>query len=146
VTDELTTALALAHAGDRDEGRRRLLALWDRLGEDEPVARLSVAHALADLQAGPRAELEWDLRALALAEGLDAAELAAAGTDATVATLLPSLHLNAGDAARRTGDLDAAARHLARGRAALAALGHDPYGGMLTDGLARLADRIDAAR
>lgn len=147
MTDEITTALGLVHAGDRAEGKRQLDDLWARLEPDELVHRITVAHALADLQDDPRAELDWDLTALALAEQLTDADLANAGSAAaTVTALLPSLHLNAGDAARRLGDLDAASEHAKRGREALDDLGSDPYGGMLTEGLQRLEARIAAAR
>jgi hypothetical protein len=52
------------------------------------------------------------------------------------------LHLNAGDAFRKVGDLVNALVHVRSGREALDALGGDPYGGMLTEGLARLEARI----
>jgi len=126
----------------RDDATRRLAARWAELDEGALVERLGVAHALADLQDDPRDELRWDLRALALADRLTDADLAAAGMSVSTEALYPSLHLNAGEAYRKAGDLDGARRHLVLGRAALAALGADPYGGMLTDDFTRLEARI----
>jgi hypothetical protein len=103
-------------------------------------------HALADRQSSPGTELEWDLRALAIADRLTDAELEHAGIRFSTLALYLSLHLNAGDAFRRLGDLTNARAHLRRGREALDALGEDPYDGMLTDGLARLETRIRQAQ
>src|SRR3954467_10616149 len=144
----------LAQARARAEAACALAALWEQLGDNAPVACLAVAHALADLQSRPSEELKWDLRALGIADRLTDAEREQAGVDFPMRALYPSLHLNAGDAFRKAGDLESALAHarLGRedpharvGREALDALGADPYGGMLTEGFARLEARIRQA-
>ena len=137
--------VAQAQTRPGEEAARALAALWEELGEDALVARLAVAHALADLHSHPSEELKWDLRALAIADRLTDAQLERAGVHFPLRSLYPSLHLNAGDAFRKVGDLDNALAHARRGREALDALGEDPYGGMLIEGLARLEARIQQA-
>jgi hypothetical protein len=132
-----------AVTGRRQEATRLFLQIWSRLGDRELVHRLTVAHAVADLQNDPRDELTWDLLALGTADRLSDADLTEAGVGVSTRSLYPSLHLNAGEAYRKVGDLPAARVHCAKGRAALAALGSDPYGGMLIDGFARLETRIE---
>ena len=112
------------------EAKERLRRIWSGDHGGDVLARLGAAHALADLEADPVDELAWDLRALALA-------------DASVAELRLSLHLNAGEAQRKVGDLPAARAQLAAGTALLDRLGTDPYDGMLTDAYVRLRARID---
>ena len=135
--------IAAAQTQPREHAARTLAALWAGLDEGALVARLAVAHALADLQDEPHEELEWDLRALAAADRLTDADLDDAGIHFPTRALYPSLHLNAAEAYRKVGDLESARTHLRRGLAALSALGEDPYGGMLTDGFARLQARIE---
>ena len=142
MVDDHMQRVATAQAQPGEQAARALAALWEELGEDAPVARLAVAHAMADLQSRPSEELKWDLRALAIADRLTDAELEQAGVHFPIRALYPSLHLNAGDAFRKVGDLESALAHARRGREALDALGEDPYDGMLTDGLARLEARI----
>jgi hypothetical protein len=143
VTDQLAAAMDLAHAGRRDEAAGLFEAIWSRLPDRDRVRRLTVAHAMADLQDDPRDELAWDVLALEIAGRLSDEDLAQAGLDVSTESLYPSLHLNVAEAYRKVGDLDAARRHCAEGRAALAVLGSDPYGGMLIDAFARLEARID---
>src|SRR4051812_7422443 len=135
MVDDPTQRVALAQARPGEQAACALAALWEQLADDAPVARLAVAHALADLQSRPSEELKWDLRALAIADRLTDVELERAGVHFGIRALYPSLHLNAGEAFRKLGDLDSALVHARRGREALAALGEDPYGGMLTEGL-----------
>lgn len=144
VPEQIRAAMALAHAGERDEAAELFTRIWSRLDDGtQLVQRLTVAHALADLQSDPRDELAWDLLALGIADRLSDADLAEAGVGVPVRSLYPSLHLNAGEAYRKVGNLDAARAQCGQGRAALAALGSDPYGGMLTDGFSRLQARIE---
>jgi hypothetical protein len=142
MADDPMQRVALAQGRPNEEAARVLAGLWVELEEDATVARLAVAHALADLQRDPAEELKWDLWALAIADRLTDADLEKAGVHFPIQALYPSLHLNAGDAFRKMGDLDNARKHASRGHRALEALGNDPYGGMLTDGLARLETRI----
>jgi hypothetical protein len=130
--------VAAAQAQPRDDAARGLAALWAEVDEHALIARLAIAHALADLQDDPYEELTWDLRALAVADRLTDADLERAGLAVAKRALYPSLHLNAGEAYRKIGDLARARAHARLGRLALDALGEDPYGGMLGDGLARL--------
>src|SRR3954454_9152893 len=138
MVDDVMQRVAMAQARPSQEAARALAALWDQLDEHASVASLAVAHALADLQSRPSEELKWDLRALEIADRLTDAELEQAGVDFPIRALYPSLHLNAGDAYRKVGDSDNALPHARRGREALDALGEDPYGGMLAEGLDRL--------
>jgi hypothetical protein len=138
--------VAAAQALPREDAARGLAALWTEVDEDALVARLAIAHALADLQDDPHEELKWDLRALAVADRLTDADLEAAGVAFPAGALYPSLHLNAGEAYRKVGDGGNARRHARTGRMALDALGTDPYGGMLVDAFARLEARIEDAQ
>jgi hypothetical protein len=131
--DRLVAGIELTVAGERAAAAAHLSRLWAETPEDDWLQRCGVAHALADVQDDPQRELEWDLLALEAAAHLDAD---------VRATFLPSLHLNAGESFRKAGDARSSRRHLERGRAALSALGHDPYGGMLTDAFERLAQRL----
>lgn len=60
----------------------------------------------------------------------------------SLASLYPSLHLNLADVYLRLGYRDAALKHLAEGRAAVASLGDDPYSNLIRRGLARLTERL----
>src|SRR3954451_2520010 len=128
----------MAQGRPSQEGAGAPAALWAPPDAPASLASLAVAHALADLQSRPSEELKWDLRALGIADRLTDAELQQAGVPFPMRALYPSLHLNAGDAFRKVGDLDNALAHARLGREALDALGADPYGGMLTEGFARL--------
>ena len=142
---EVMRRIAAAQTQPREDAARSLSTLWKELDEHALVARLAIAHALADLQDDPAEELRWDLRALTVADQLTDGDLEHAGVDFPARALYPSLHLNAGEAYRKTGELERARAHARKGRDALSALGADPYGGMLTDGFARLEARIEAA-
>lgn len=57
--------------GDREEARNRLVDLWEEVGErGDPYHRCILAHYLADTEADPADELDWDLRALTAADAL----------------------------------------------------------------------------
>ena len=99
-----------------------------------------LAHHLADLHDDVAAELAWDLRALAAADG-DGFDGEGLGFD--VRGFAASLQLNVADAYRRLGDLASARRHGALALAACADLDDDGYGRMIRAGVARLAERID---
>jgi hypothetical protein len=140
--DEVLRGIAVAQTRPRGEAARSLTALWGELDEHALIARLAVAHGMADLQDDPHGEMMWDLRALAVADRITDADLDHAGIAFPTRALYPSLHLNAGEACRKVGDLGGARIHARQGREALKALGEDPYGGMLSDGLSRLEARI----
>jgi hypothetical protein len=103
-----------------------------------------VAHYLADVQDDVQAELEWDQRALAAHERVKDEELTPMGVP-SAAALLPSLHLNLGDAWLRTGNPIRAQHHVDQARAAESELGDGPYGEMIRKGIAGLATRVAAA-
>lgn len=65
--------------GDREEARNRFVDLWEEVGErGDPYHRCILAHYLADTEADPVDELDWDLRALTAADTLLRQETATA--------------------------------------------------------------------
>ncbi|MFB7738618.1 hypothetical protein ACFC08_30380 [Streptomyces sp. NPDC056112] len=143
VLTRIGQSVLLHHAGDREEARGRLLALWAEIGEDgDPLHRCTLAHYMADTQDDPADELAWDLRALSAAEELTGDRLAAREGAPAARALYPSLHLNlAADYAKL--DHRAAARdHLHHARTAADALGPDHYGDGVRSAIQRLALRL----
>lgn len=131
--------------GDRSTARCALAELWAEIGPaGDPLHRCAVSHAMADVQDDPAAGLEWDLRALAAAAAVSADRARLAGIAGPVEGLLPSLHLNVGEAYRKVGNRHAARRHLRSGRDACWALGDDGYADQVRLGLGGLADRLAA--
>lgn len=136
-------AVELGQRGERQEARRLLFELEEQIGPDgDPLHRVAVAHAMADVQDDPRDELAWDLRALQAADAVTDERAAQAGMAGSVAGFYPSLHLNLGEDYRKLGDLPAARRHLELGQAAASVLSDDGYSGMIRGGLERLAGRL----
>ncbi|MEU9030009.1 hypothetical protein AB0D46_21315 [Streptomyces sp. NPDC048383] len=83
VMTRIGQAVILLHAGDREEARNRLGAIWSEIGEDgDSLHRCTLAHYMADAQDDPADELAWDLRALTAADGLTAAGPATDGPPA----------------------------------------------------------------
>jgi hypothetical protein len=143
VMTRIGRAVELGQHGDREAARRLLTALDEGIGPDgDPLYRVAVAHAMADLQDDPRDELAWDQRALQAAGTVTDERVALAGMAGPVSGLYPSLHLNLGEDYRKLGDLAAARRHLELGRAAARNLGDDGYSSMIRAGLDRLAGRL----
>ena len=99
------------------------------------------AHFLADTEEEARAELAWDLLALEAATGDRGAEDREAMAPG-LASFLPSLHLNVGDAYRRTGERDLARDHAVIGLRQSAALADYGYGAVIKAGLERLEARL----
>jgi len=141
--DEIMRAVGELQRGNRDVARSELLRLW-RTWEKQgsPLQRCTIAHFLADTEEDAAAELSWDLLALEAATG-NKDELDRDATDASLASFLPSLHLNVGDAYRRLGDRVRAARHAANGLSRAGSLADGPYGDMVRSGLARLRTRLN---
>lgn len=139
---DVAAAIAQAHTAERATAARTLENCWNACMPDDHALRCIIAHYLADLQADPAAELMWDQRALDAHGKVVDSDLRRFGLT-SAEQLLPSLHLNLGDAWLRAGDPIRAARHLCQGQSAQHALGDDPYGRMISNGLAALADRID---
>ncbi|OIJ66938.1 hypothetical protein [Streptomyces mangrovisoli] len=130
----------LHHAGDREEARDRLLALWTEIGaQGAALHRCTLAHYLADTQDDPTDQLAWDLRALAAAE-----ELSDDHEDApAVRALSPSLHLDLAADYVRLGRPEVARGHLGRARRAAVGLPEDRYGDGVRARIRRLEQRLD---
>ncbi|MCK7625180.1 hypothetical protein MUU72_19025 [Streptomyces sp. RS10V-4] len=155
----------LHRAGDREEARNRLAALWQEIGpRGDAFHRCALAHYMADTQDDPRDELYWDLRALEAAErfvtdrparsgapgGGPAAAPPAGGPGArqplaALRAFFPALHLDlAADYAGLDRPADARAQ-LRRARASIRALADGEYRRRLTDAIERLELRIEGA-
>jgi hypothetical protein len=143
VLTRIGQVVMLHHAGDREEARHRLLALWAELGEDgDPLHRCTLAHYLADTQDDPSDELAWDLRALTAAEEMSAEGDAGHEGTLAVRSLYPSLHLNLAADYVKLGHRDAARVHLRQARGAARALGDDGYGEGVRAAIGRLELRL----
>ncbi|MFF5445345.1 hypothetical protein [Streptomyces sp. NPDC012888] len=141
VMTRIGQAIILLHAGDREEARNRLGEIWSEIGEDgAPLHRCTLAHYMADAQDDPADELAWDLRALAAADG------PAGGPHAAVRAFYPALHLNLAADYVKLRRPEAARLHLGRARAASGALPDDGYGNGVRAAIARLEERLAAAR
>ncbi len=143
-------AVMLHRAGDREEARNRLAALWTDPGAGAgPLHRCTIAHYLAATQDDAEAALRWDL--VALAEADAAVADAAAPGDAvgrplpgpppaphTARGLYPSLYLRlAGDHAA-LGNATAARHELGRARHAAGRLADDDHGRRVRTAIDRL--------
>ncbi|MEU5009669.1 hypothetical protein AB0G35_05150 [Streptomyces sp. NPDC021749] len=160
VLTRIGQAIMLHRAGDREEARNRLSALWHEIGpQGDAFHRCALAHYMADTQDDPQDELDWDLRALEEAEGfvterregpgpaagepgVAAAPGAGPGTRqhplVALRAFFPSLHLNiAADYAALDRPADARAQ-LLRARASVNALADGEYRQGLRDAIDRL--------
>ncbi len=162
VLTRIGQAIMLHRAGDREEARNRLSALWHEIGpHGDAFHRCTLAHYMADTQDDPRDELDWDLRALEAAEGFVTERPDRGGSapgESSVAdgpgprhplvalrAFFPSLHLNiAADYAALDRTADARAQ-LLRARASVNALADGEYRQGLRDAIDRLELRIDRA-
>jgi hypothetical protein len=161
VLTRIGQAIMLHRAGDREEARNRLTALWHEIGpQGDAFHRCTLAHYMADTQDDPRDELDWDLRALEAAEGFvtERPGATAASVEPKVAdgpgprhplvalrAFFPSLHLNiAADYAALDRPADARAQ-LRRARVSVNALADGEYRQGLRDAIDRLQLRIDRA-
>ncbi|MGW7489159.1 hypothetical protein [Streptomyces sp. NPDC054786] len=156
VLTRIGQAIMLHRAGDREEARNRLSALWHEIGpQGDAFHRCTLAHYMADTQDDPRDELDWDLRALEAAEGFvterpgnTAAPKVADGPGprhplVALRAFFPSLHLNiAADYAALDRPADARAQ-LRRARVSVNALADGEYRQGLRDAIDRLQLRID---
>ncbi|MEV0717730.1 hypothetical protein [Asanoa sp. NPDC050611] len=145
--DRIGQAVELHHGrGERAAARDAFAEIWAEIGgeQGDPLHVCVLAHSMADVQDDVRAELVWDLRALAAADLLSDDRVARAGVPLSVAGLYPSLHLNLADCYHRLGDPDRARDHLERARAGIDALGDDGYGQLIKTGLDRLTRRLAA--
>ncbi|PXA84975.1 hypothetical protein DMC47_38625 [Nostoc sp. 3335mG] len=135
--EEIMQAVATLQSGERDAARDQLLRLWSRCSEQgTPLQRCTTAHFLADTETDAARELAWDLLALEAATG--SGDEDRDPLDISLASFLPSLHLNVGDAYRRLGNQERAARYAGYGLARAASLNDDGYGYIVRAGLNRL--------
>jgi hypothetical protein len=145
VMARIVEVVGLALAGDGDAARPRFAELWDEVGpKGDPLHRCTLAHHAADVQADAKAELMWDLRALAAADEVTDERAQRYHGSLSVAGFYPSLHLNLADVYRRLGDQDRARKHIGCAQEAVGALGDDGYGRMIREGIARAAARLVA--
>ncbi|GAA1929166.1 hypothetical protein GCM10009716_41090 [Streptomyces sodiiphilus] len=139
VPTRLGQAVLLHRAGDREEARNRLLALWEEAGRaGDAFHRSAIAHYLADTQDDPAVALVWDLRALAAADGAAARD----GDQGPAAALYPALYTRLAADHARLGDGRAARRALQRARGAAAGLADGPYAGEIRAAIERLSRRL----
>ncbi|MFD8548073.1 hypothetical protein [Streptomyces sp. NPDC059649] len=167
VLTRIGQAIMLHRAGDREEARNRLSALWHEIGpQGDAFHRCALAHYMADTQDDPQDELDWDLRALEEAEGFVTERRAGTGTAAAepgvaaapeggqgtrhhpliaLRAFFPSLHLNiAADYAALDRPADARAQ-LLRARASVNALADGEYRQGLRDAIDRLELQLGGA-
>jgi hypothetical protein len=125
--EEITAAVSLGQAGDRETARAQLTALWDAV--DDRQTRCAIAHYLADVQDETSDELDWDLRALEVVEDT---------------AWLPSLHLNLADDYRRLAQPLQADEHLQLARKHLHLLPADGYGELIRSAVDHVAEALAA--
>ncbi|MFD3401003.1 hypothetical protein ACFWUU_10020 [Kribbella sp. NPDC058693] len=123
--EEITAAVSLGQAGDRDAARAQLAALWDAV--DDRQTRCAIAHYLADLQDETSDELTWDLRALEVVEDT---------------AWLPSLHLNLADDYRRLAHPLQAEEHLQLAHEHLHLLPADGYGEVIRSAVDHVTEAL----
>lgn len=141
---DIQDAIAILHRGDRPAAKVRLLALWSQLPSEASFERAVVAHYLADAQEQLDDELAWDLRALEAATGAadpDAARVLG-GTRVTLASFMPSLHLNLASDYERARDLASARHHLDAAAGHIAALDDSPISALTRAAIERMRARL----
>jgi hypothetical protein len=140
---QITEAVELGRAGDGDAARWRLTKIWGEIGpQGDPFHRCVLAHFAADVQSDVKAELMWDLRALAAAGEVTDERAQHYHGSLSVAGFYPSLYASLADDYRRLGDWQQAQEHLRQAQDAVGVLGNDPYGRLIREGIARCADEL----
>lgn len=142
--DDVLAAVAAVIGGDKPGGRRLLTECWNNTSAEDHGQRCVLAHYLADVQDDVDAEIHWDETALQEHGFLADGDLAPVGIPA-VKGMLPSLHLNLGDAYLRRGRAALAREHQLAGQAHAVHLPKDGYGAMIRSGLDNLGLRIASA-
>lgn len=162
VPTRIAQAIMLHRAGDREEARNRLALLWDEIGPGgDALHRCTLAHYLADTQDDPWDELDWDLRALEVAEGFvaeragstagplgearDAGEPGRRHPVVALRAFFPALHLSLAADYAALGRPAEARAQLLRARASAGALADDADRRGFGEAIDRLALRIDGA-
>lgn len=142
--EKILAAVAKLQAGCLSQGREELLQLWqDQTTEQGAQQRCVMAHFLADTEQEVSQELDWDLLALEAATGTRLASGEPVSSE--LAGFLPSLHLNVGDACRRSGDHERARTYAEAGLYWAQALPETGYSQMIVAGLTRLQQRLSDA-
>ncbi|MFF1907089.1 hypothetical protein [Kitasatospora sp. NPDC058218] len=132
-----------AQRGRTAQARESFERLWDALGERGDVFhRCVLAHYLADLQEDPRAELEWDRRALEAADSLTAERAQTYASALQVRAFYPSLHLNLASDHLKLGEPERAREQLERAVRSLDALPEDVYSAGIRSAVDELRRRL----
>ncbi|MFJ9444203.1 hypothetical protein ACIRRH_20350 [Kitasatospora sp. NPDC101235] len=131
-----------AQRGRTAEARAGFEALWEALGDQDVFHRCVVAHYLADLQDDPRAELEWDRRALAAADSLGTGRARTYESALQVRAFYPSLHLNLASDHLKLGEPDLARDQLERAVCSLDALPEGAYSASIRTAVDELRQRL----
>ncbi|CAN5279055.1 hypothetical protein BH09MYX1_BH09MYX1_02950 [soil metagenome] len=143
--NDIPNAIAALHRGERTVARTTFADLWKRAETaEDPLAKCTIAHYMADAQDSVGDELVWDLRALAAAEELTDERAKAFHESLSVAGFLPSLHLNLASVYQRLGRAPQAKAHLASARAGASALPHTNLGHLTLGAIERLEAELDA--
>lgn len=146
IMDRIVAAIGQLHAGDRDGARAAFSRIWaDMGGEPDPYHVCTLSHYMADAQDDVQSELAWDLRALDAADQVTDDRARQHHASLSVASFYPSLHLNAGDAYLRAGDVALARVHASAAELALQNLPDSPLGDLTRKGIAALMARVDEA-
>ncbi len=141
VPAEIARAQQLALGGDRPGAVVAFDRVWRQLGPgSDPLHRIRLAHYLADVQDSPAEELDWDLRALAVADSVprDAPAWAA------IRGLYASLQVNVAADYEELGRREESGDHLAQAQAAERDLPADGYGSLVRSEIEALRRRLDA--
>jgi hypothetical protein len=137
---EIQQGALLRVAGKVVEARELLSSLLPTVNEgDDALARVFLAHSLADVQDDPQEELRWDLAALEAMEGVTEARATAQQIPGGRRALYPSLHLNLAESYLKIGDEERARQHYRAGLEALPILEDDSYGQTIRGGFAAYA-------
>lgn len=142
ITSELMAVIGVLHAGDKAAARERFALIWERLDPADHFHRCVLAHYMADAQEDLAEELRWDQRALDAASQATADEFADRLPGVTLASFVPSLHLNLASDHERLGTLDLARHHAALAARAADGLGDSELAGLTRSAIARLATRL----
>jgi hypothetical protein len=148
MTQEFSAAIqrtvTLLHNGDRDDARLLFQGLWERAAtEGDAFDRTVLCHYMADTEDDALLELTWDLRALEAAQGLTDELLHQHDPSLTLASFMPSLHLNLAADYERLGDDDSARRHVHEAHTLVEALPNTDEGETTRAAVDRLAQALD---
>jgi hypothetical protein len=144
--EQITAGIEQLHAGKREEARATFSEIWGGMEDHaDPFHVCILSHYMADAQDHIGSELEWDCRALEAADRVTDERVKEHHASLSIKSFYPSLHLNAGDAFLRFGDVDRASVHVRAAESALQDLPHSPLGEMTRNGIAALAQRVENA-